>query len=223
VDKWNGLVKDPRKSSSTIILFLGWSRLVSATASSGMGSKTSNFDFLVKVPWGFGTEDTETSESVSFLSFFFKFYRIFGMCPMSWDGNALVVRRKLHPSWYPTWFALTIRIIMLLNFVATCFISFSKADSIGSYVMNGIYFTQLLVSGCFMAWKTKEIPRLIQSCIRADKVCRWYERRGRRPTAGFMNVPFSLFFLIAGLDVAGNVLYYASVGKWIQLLKIRNG
>jgi len=65
-----------------------------------------------------------------------------------------------------------------------------------------------------MIWKAKEIPRFVQSCIKAEEICRSYQEAERK-TTGLMKDTYLLFVLTTTAQVTGNVLYHTSTGKQI--------
>jgi len=160
------------------------------------------------------TEDDETSETVRCLWSFFRVFRIIGMCPVSRDGSNVSVRSKCHPTWYITWFALTLLIIMWINGVIASFPI--EADTVFTgtvfIVINIIYYSHTLINCAYMIWKADQIPRFVNSCIIAERIFRNHQLQERTPS-GIVRDSYVLLLFFYLAQLAGNILFYSSFGN----------
>jgi len=166
----------------------------------------------VNLPWEVGSDDDGRSETVRCLWPFFRYYRILGMCPVSRDGNNVSVRKKLHPTWYFTWFFMTVMIVLWINYVIKSFPIEKGTTKLVDTANNLIYYTHILFTCIYMIIKAEEIPRFVNSCILVEEVCRSYEE-GERKTTSLMRDSYFLLLFFNFTHLTGNVLYYYSSGK----------
>jgi len=156
------------------------------------------------------TTSDETSETLRCLWPFFCYFRLIGMCPVSRDGNKVSVRKKWDPTWYSTWFGLTVIIVMWTNFVIRYF-PFQP----GQYVLAGYlltYYTHILVNCGYMIWKAKEIPRFVNSCIRVEGMFKRYQGKAQK-TTGLVRDSYFLLLFFTSAQLTASGLYYSSVGN----------
>jgi len=172
---------------------------------------TSDFNFELNTPWTFSSDDAETPETLRCLWPFFRFNRILGMCPISREGNDIIVRKKFHPSWYFTWIAVTIQTLMWANNLYKSFPLGRDRNAQVQMLNDFIYFTHILGNCCYMIWKSKEIPRFVHSCIKAEEICRSYLETERK-TTGLMRDTYFLFVFVTSAQFIGNALYYIQEG-----------
>jgi len=162
-------------------------------------------------PSVFPGDDTKLAESLRCLLSFFAFSRIIGMCPISREDSEILVRNKLHPSWYFTWFAIAVKTAMWINHA---YRSFPLSNLLGALVYAGngfLYFTHILASCLYMTWKVEEIPRWIQSFNNVEKMLKSYEV-GTRKT-GLIRHTFLLILFFITAEFGGHVIYHTARGK----------
>jgi len=170
-------------------------------------SKTLKLD--MKFPWEVPLGD-ETSETLRCLWPFFRYFRIIGMCPLSREGNKVSVRKKWHPSWYSTWFGLTVMFVMWTNFVRRIFPITAVPSVVTSNIL--IYYTQILFNCVYMIWRANEIPRFVNSCILVEGIFKRYHGKEQR-TTGLMRDSYLLLVFFISSQLTGNMLYYGSYGN----------
>jgi len=162
-------------------------------------------------PYVFPSDHTKLAETLHCLLSFFAFSRIIGMCPISRKGNEILVRNKLHPSWYFTWFAITVKAVMWINHA---YRSFPLSKDPGSLVYAGmgfLYFTHILANCLYMTLKVKEIPRLIQNFKNVEEMVQSYQVEPRRTSLIRHTFLLILFFITA--EFGGHLIYHTDRGK----------
>jgi len=141
---------------------------------------------------------------------FIRLSRLIGMCPITRQGNRLFVPKFYHPSWFITYIALCIQIIMVGNAVSKV----SKAESTDALILRlntVIYYGHTLANGLYMSTKIKELPEFLVSCKRIEAMVRKHQSKQLRPD-GLVRHCFLLFLFFSTAQFMGNVLYFVQVG-----------
>jgi len=167
--------------------------------------------FKLKMPRVVPRKDVNTPETLLCLWPFFVFSRFIGMCPVSREGDRIVVRSYCHPTWYFTWVSLVIHTALWINYAFVCFFISTSTSSLIAMANYFIYLTHILGNCVYMKWKAREIPMFIQSCIKVEEICRSYEEEGNKSTS-LLRQAFFLFLFFTLAQVVGNGFYYTSFG-----------
>jgi len=163
------------------------------------------------------SDDTQPGETLRCLLSFFAFSRVIGMCPVSRKGNVILIRNQLHPSWYFTWFAISVKITLWINHA---YRSFPLKKITGSlvYTINGfLYYTFILANCLYMTWKVKQLPRLIQNFNNVDEMVQSYQIEKRKSTS-LVRHSFLLILFFITADFSGHVIFNVADGKIIGVV-----
>lgn len=157
----------------------------------------------------FGVEDS--GETLACLWPFLKLCRLIGMCPIKRVGSDLLVPKKSHPAWLPTWLTLLILIFMVSN---TCreIVMKPGTEHLVNSVNNLVYYGHGLSTCLYMIRNVKHLPGFISSCNRIEAACRIHMSPELRKD-GLVQHCFLLFFSFTIAQGVGYGLSVAAVGK----------
>jgi len=103
--------------------------------------------------------------------------RVTGMFPVTRQGNELIVHYRLYkPCWYPTMFGFCITLLLACNWMVGLILPINPGSIQNRQAWSGlIYYIRSVVNCLLIAWKVKDIPRLLTVFRRIEILCRDYQ------------------------------------------------
>jgi len=136
------------------------------------------------------------------------------MCPITRKGNDLVVQKPWHPSWWMTWIALGIQVIMVAN-ASKSLPQSTNGKEVVQKINRVIYYGHTLANALYMLARIRMLPQFLLSCKRIEKICKKHQM-GLKPD-GLVRQCFFLLTFFTVAQALGNAIYFYSVGNCIQL------
>ena len=154
-------------------------------------------------------EQIKTPECLDCLWPFLRLSRIFGICPVSRNGNQLSTRNSVW--WFSTILSLTIELIFITKIIRDIWHSTTTPDQLAFQFYFLIYYLQTCGNCLFSIWKARCIPKFLEACTKIEVICWKY----KEPKETLIRNCTLLYLFFTVMIIYANIFYYLAEGKYL--------